>query len=250
MIDAGLPSIVSKGAQVSLVGAILNRENTLSYTTSWRQLDGSLGGPSRFTLANSNTSTASFVAPTTLGHYGFEYKVVKTQPDGSQAITTAQTTVVVQNAPSGVFTVSAGDVQSINIGTVATLKATVGSQGTTSGVTYTYQWIQVGSSPANVTLSNGGTTSASFLPTVTGVYTFDLAVTATTIGSELEVQARKAIETNNDGLMVVPTDALDSATARLIVEEVWWSNLKRHNDRFFSNLNGNSSEQPKNPKNL
>lgn len=39
------------------------------------------------------------------------------------------------------------------------------------------------------------------------------------IGSELEVQARKAIETNNDGLMVVPTDALDSATARLIVEE-------------------------------
>ena len=70
------------------------------------------------------------------------------------------------------------------------------------------------------------------------------------IGSELEVQARKAIETNNDGLMVVPTDALDSATARLIVEEVWWSNLKRHNDRFFSNLNGNSSEQPKNPKNL
>lgn len=41
----------------------------------------------------------------------------------------------------------------------------------------------------------------------------------TGVGSELEVQARKAIETNNDGLLVVPTDALDSATAQLMVEE-------------------------------
>ncbi len=193
VIDAGTPSIVSKGAQVSLVGAILNRDNSLSYSTSWRQLDGVLGGPSRVTLANSNTSTASFVAPTTLGNYGFEYKVVKTQPDGSQAVTTAQTSVVVQDAPAGVFTVSAGDVQSIAIGSIATLKATVGSQGATNGVSYTYQWTQVGATPAAVTLSNGTTTTASFLPTVTGMYTFDLAVTATTTAGATTVTGRTQI---------------------------------------------------------
>jgi hypothetical protein len=43
---------------------------------------------------------------------------------------------------------------------------------------------------------------------------------------------------------------VDPKTGDPTILPVWWSNLKRHNDRFFSNLNGNSSEQPKNPKNL
>lgn len=193
VIDAGMPSIVAKGVQVSLVGAILNRDNTLSYATSWRQLDGFLGGPVAVTLSNSNSSSASFIAPTTLGTYGFEYKVVKTQADGTQAITTAKTSVTVQDAPSGMYTVSAGDVQTITAGSVAMLKATVGSQGSTIGVTYTYVWTQVGSTPATVALSNGTTATASFLPIVTGMYTFELAVTATTSAGSTTVTGRTQV---------------------------------------------------------
>lgn len=199
VIDAGVPSVVVKGSRVSLVGSILNRDSTLSYATSWRQLDGVLGGPVAITLANSNSSAASFIAPTTLGTYGFEYKVVKTQADGTQAITTAQTSITVQDAPSGVFTVSAGDVQTIAAGSVAMLKATVGSQGSTSGVIYTYQWTQIGSTPASVALSNGSTATASFLPTVTGMYTFDLTVTATTAAGSTSVTGRTQVAVTAPG---------------------------------------------------
>lgn len=178
VIDAGMVQITAPGNSVSLSGAILNRDDTLVYSTTWSQLAGAAGGPVRVTLANTNTTAASFIAPTTLGTYGFEFKVVKNQPDGTQAITTGQTTVLVQANASGVFNVTAGDAQTVVVGAPTLLRGSVGTQGNTTGVTYLYQWSQVGAAPAAVTLSNANATTASFIPSVAGTYTFNLTVTA------------------------------------------------------------------------
>lgn len=186
-IDAGLPRIVAPGDIVSLSGSILNRSDTLVYSTSWRQLDGVAGGPARVDLTNQNSSVSSFVAPMTTGTYGFEYKVVKNQADGTQAVTTANTTVIVKPVVTGVFTVAAGDAQNVATGTVALLRGSVGVQGNASGVTYSYSWAQVGATPAAVTLANAATATASFVPTVAGTYTFNLTVTATTASGSTTV---------------------------------------------------------------
>lgn len=198
VIDAGLPRVVTPGTVVSLSGSILNRDDTLVYSTSWRQIDGVAGGPQRIELANQNSSVASFVAPTTIGTYGFEYKVVKNQADGTQAITTANTSVIVSAAAGGVFTVAAGDAQSVTTGAVALLRGSVGVQGNATGVTYTYNWTQVGATPAAVTLSNANTATASFVPSVVGTYTFNLTVTATTSsGSTTVTGATQVIATSS-----------------------------------------------------
>lgn len=184
IIDAGVPQITNPGVITILSGSILNFDNTMVYSTSWRQLTGTAGGPVAVSLANTNSSSASFIAPTTIGTYGFEYKVVKRQPDGTDAITTAQTSVTIQSAPSGVFNVSAGDVQAVAIGAPTLLRGSVGTQGNGVSVTYSYLWSQIGSAPAAVAIANGTSETASFIPTAAGTYTFGLSVTATTTGGE------------------------------------------------------------------
>jgi hypothetical protein len=180
VLDAGLPQIVTANSVVSLNGTIINRDNTLTYQTSWSQMTGTYGGPETIRLNNANSSNASFIAPTTEGVYGFEYKVIKNQADGTQAITTAQTTVIVKKAVSPVFTVSAGDAQTVAVGASTTLRGSVGAQGNSAGVVYTYAWTQVGSTPTTAFISNPNAATASFIPTVAGTYTFQLTVTATT----------------------------------------------------------------------
>ncbi len=180
VIEAGIPQIVIAGDIVKLTGTILNQASDANYTYSWAQLPGAEGGPSTITVNNANSPVASFVAPTTTGSYGFVFNVTKTQPDGSKAITQSQTSVIVQAAPAGVFNVSAGAAQTVAVGSVATMTGTVGTQGNANGVTYQYQWSQVGVTPAVVTLSNAQTDKASFIPGTAGAYTFNLTVTATT----------------------------------------------------------------------
>src|ERR1035437_9675493 len=181
VVGAGSVQVVTPGDVVTLTGSILNRDATMVYVTSWRQLDGAAGGPFPVMLLSANALASSFTAPNATGKYGFEFKVVKSLADGTQAITTAQTTVVVQSAPSGIFSVVTSDVQSLTAGSVAILSGSVGVQGGSStGVVYTYAWTQVGTSPEVVTLSNSTTQKASFIPKATGTYTFNLTVTATT----------------------------------------------------------------------
>lgn len=198
VIDAGLPQKVAYDQVVTLAGTILNKDAALNYQTSWKQIDGVNGGPATVTMANANSSTASFVAPRTSGTYGFEYKVIKTQPDGSQMITTANTFVIVGPSATGVFTVSAGDAQTVKRGAVALLRGSVGTQGTTTGVTYGYKWTQV--SGPTVTITNDTTTSASIVPSTNGAYVFQFQVTATAAsGTQTIVSGQTQVIVTDDG---------------------------------------------------
>lgn len=212
-ISAGAPQVVAPGAVVSLSGSILNKDPALAYATTWSQLTGAAGGPAPLTVLNANASTASFVAPTTSGTYGFEYKVVKTQSNGSQMVTTTQTAVVVSPVSSGVFTAVAGDVQSVAIGSVAILDGSVDAQAAAAGVTYSYQWTQVGSTPAVVTLSNATAAKASFIPSVPGAYTFELAVTATSATGTTRVTGLTQVVTASTASIALSADAGVSQTA-------------------------------------
>lgn len=206
VIDAGLPQRVAYDQTVSLSGSILNKDNSLNYQTSWKQLDGVAGGPAVVSLGNANSSTASFVAPRMAGTYGFEYKVVKHQSDGSQMITTATTFVIVGLAPTGVFTVSAGDAQNVQRGAVAFLRGGVGTQGSSTGVTYTYKWTQV--SGPTVTISNDTNVTATIVPTTNGVYVFQFQVTATSSsGVGAVITSRTQVIVSDDGTGVTPPAA-------------------------------------------
>jgi hypothetical protein len=193
IVDAGAIKIAASGNVVTLVGTVQNQDPTLSYAYSWKQLSPSSGAAVTVTLANATTKVASFVAPSTAGTYGFEFKVTKTQADGTQMITTAQTSVIVQSNPTGTFTVAAGDVQSVMPGSPVLLNGSVGSQGSAADVVYTYAWSQVGATPAAVTLANASTMKASFIPPAAGTYTFDFTVSATTAAGTTTVSGRTQI---------------------------------------------------------
>lgn len=206
VIDAGIPQKVAYDQVVSLTGSILNRDNNLNYQTSWKQLDGVAGGPAVVTLANANSSNASFIAPRTSGTYGFEYKVVKQQADGSQMVTTANTFVIISPAPTGVFTISAGDAQNVKRGAVATLRGSVGTSGNPSGVTYAYKWTQV--SGPTVTISNDTNATATIVPTTNGTYLFQLQVTATSSsGIATVLTGQTQVIVSEDGTGVTPPAA-------------------------------------------
>lgn len=205
VIDAGLVQSVQSGSAVRLGGAILNRDAALSYSESWSQLTGSAGGPVAVTLSNAGTGSASFIAPSTRGSYGFQYQVIKTQADGSQSITTSQTTVVVQEDASSLFTLNAGNAQVTGLNSPVILTGSVGTQGTPAANTsYAYTWTQVGGTPATVTLSNANSTTASFVPTIAGTYTFNLTVSVTQNGSITTVSGQTQVVASS-GSVSAPT---------------------------------------------
>lgn len=211
VIDAGLPQFVTTGRIVSLSGAILNRDDSLVYTTGWSQVEGVDGGPERIDLANAGSSVASFVAPSSPGVYRFEYRVTKRQPNGATAVTTARTSVTVQAAAIPAFTVSAGAAQTAAAGTAVTLASTVGNQGAGSGVTYGYQWTQT-AGPV-VALANANTSTASFIPTTAGNYTFRVTVTANTAtgSSTVFADTHVAVSTTNNPSHFAMTASAGSA---------------------------------------
>ena len=170
-----------------------NPDPTLVYAYSWTQLSGSAGGPASVTLANNNTKVASFTVPQIVGTYGFEFKVTKSQPDGTQAITTAQTSIIVQATPTGAFIVTAGDAQNAVVGNPVLLSGSVDSQGTALSVVYSYAWTQVGTTPEVATLANANSRTASFIPGAAGTYTFALTVSATTSAGTTTVSGRTQV---------------------------------------------------------
>ncbi len=192
-VDAGTSQIATPGAVVKLTGSILNLDPTLPYEYSWTQLPGNAGGPAAVTLMNSGSTNANFIAPLTPGSYGFEFKVRRMRADGTLTTSTAPTTVVVQPASTGVFTVSAGVAQIAATSDIVTLTGSVKAQNSPTDVSYTYQWEQVGTSPAVALLADTGTLKPAFVPTVAGTYVFNLTVTATSVAGTSTVSAQTLV---------------------------------------------------------
>lgn len=212
VIDAGAPQFVNMNQGVRLQGTILNRDDTLVYAPSWRQLDGIDGGPIRVELFNANSYSPSFIA-TTPGTYQFEFKVIKNQPDGRQVTSTTKTGVVVQTqsvAGFG-FTASAGDIKTSTRGTPTVLQGSVTPQGNISNVVYEYLWTQTGG-PAT-TISNDRSAVASFLPTVDGLYSFNLNVRATTDRGTSSVNATTQVSVSSQSTTPTNVGFALSATA-------------------------------------
>ena len=180
-ITAGNAQATAPGSVVSMTGAVTAQGTAagVRYTYAWTQLSGTAGGPATVTLANPTTLSTSFYA-TTSGTYGFQLTVTATLADGTTQTATSQTQVVVTGSGGVAFSVSAGNAQTATVNTAATLTGVVTAQGSTTGVTYTYAWTQVGSVPTTTTLSNANSLVASIVPTTAGTYTFQLSVTATT----------------------------------------------------------------------
>lgn len=177
IVHAGAPQIVTSGDVVHLVGEVNAAEGT-QYAYTWSQIT-SAGAPAVVSIMNTNAPTASFVAPAIAGTYGFQLTVTKTLPNGTQSITSAQTSVIVNAKPLLAFNLFAGDSQIANAGTVVYLKGLASSEGSSTDVTYSYAWTQVGATPAVVAISNSNSLTGTFIPTVAGNYTFALSVTAT-----------------------------------------------------------------------
>lgn len=92
---------------------------------------------------------------------------------------TSDTQVVVGSSGGSTFTLSAGDAQVVTLNSASILTSALVAQGDTSGVTYVYQWSQVGVTPVGITISNANSATASFAPTVIGTYTVQVQVIAT-----------------------------------------------------------------------
>jgi len=178
--SAGPAQSVAANAVASLNGSVSTQGTTTGTTFAyqWSQLAGAQGGPAVLTISNAN-STSATVIPSVPGTYGFQLQVTATLGDGTTRTVTSQTQVVVGSAGGSTFTVSAGDAKTLSVNSAAVMSGAVTAQGDSTGVTYAYQWGQVGVSPTAVTVSNANSATASFAPTVPGTYTFQLQVIAT-----------------------------------------------------------------------
>jgi hypothetical protein len=177
--SAGSAQSVATNAVVSLAGS-QNAQGTtagVTYGYQWTQVSGAA-----VTLSNASAQNASFVA-TTPGSYVFRLTVTAQLADGTTRQATADTNIVVGGSTANTFSVSAGDAQTVARNTAALMTGGVTTQGSFAGVAFTYQWEQVGATPAVVSVSNANALNASFVPTVAGVYTFRLTVSANNGGT-------------------------------------------------------------------
>lgn len=178
VVQAGAPQIVTSGTVVNLVGQI-NAVEGMQYAYAWSQVS-TAGVPAVVHILNANAATANFVAPNTVGTYGFKLTVTKTLPNGTQSVTSAETSVVVNANPIPVFNIYAGDAQIGMTGNVILLQGGNTSISLVDPISPSYTWTQVGATPAVVAISNANSLTGSFIPTVPGTYTFALSATATT----------------------------------------------------------------------
>ena len=156
---------VTEGDSVTLDSSTSSDPNGDTLTHAWTQASGT-----NVTLANANTSQASFTAATA-GSYSFTVTV--TDPAGATDTSTVNVTV---NAPNSAPTASvASETITANEGNSVTLN---GSSSTDpDGDTLTYAWVQT--SGTSVSITNSTSASASFTApqvSATSTLAFELTV--------------------------------------------------------------------------
>lgn len=176
-VNAGGAQSVAPNTAVTLPGTVSTQGESVGvkYSYEWTQIGAS---PATVQISNASSAYAS-ILPTVAGSYTFQLTVKATTASGAITVASAQTQVVVTGNGAFAFSVSAGNAQTIKVNNAAAMEGSVSTQGATSGITYTYSWVQVGASPAAVTVSNANALKSSFVATAAGTYTFELTVSAT-----------------------------------------------------------------------
>jgi len=191
ILNIGTVEAYTAGDIVKLDGVITNRDSKLQYEESWSQLPDATGLLETVVLSAGNTAHASFIAPKKPGNYAFEYKVVKYQADDTKAVSTSQKTIVIDQLVTA-FTVDAGQIQSVGVGTPVSLNAAIAIVGKEArGTTYSYKWEQ--ESGPSVMLLNPETKTAAFVPSAAGQYIFVMSVTAVNGDVSTTVKARTMV---------------------------------------------------------
>jgi len=160
--DAGPDRVADAGAAVPLDGSGSWDPNGDSLTYAWARVAGTGG-----TLSGNPAQTASFVSDTS-GVFRFALVV-----NDGLASSVADEVQVVVNALNQVPTANAGADQTVTLGATVVLDGSGSSDP--DGDTLQYAWTQAGG-PATVSLQGAAAARASFVPSLTGVYTFELVV--------------------------------------------------------------------------
>ena len=141
-------------------------------TYLWKQTKGAT-----LTVVGADQPTLTFT-PSAVGEYAFDV-VVTAKVDGVVKASKAAVVVKVEAVPTP-FSVSAGDIQVVDMNTPVTLSATV--TGGDQGNVYSYEWSQI-SGPKTVTIANSKTATASFVSDVSGEYQFQVTAATTKLSA-------------------------------------------------------------------
>ena len=160
-------AVSSGDAQQALPNAIVLLKGAVALGTppptnikyQWTQT----AGPAAI-ISNATSLQASFVVPSA-GSYAFQLTGT------SDGITSTSQTSISVSPIQNSFEVQAGNVQVGKLSVPVLLTGTV--TGAVDPSTLNYEWTQV-SGPATAVLSNQNTRNASFIPTVSGTYVFQL----------------------------------------------------------------------------
>jgi ribosomal protein L14 len=167
LANAGPDQTVDGGANVILTGSGTDSDGTV-VAYRWQQTLGSL-----VTLANANTASASFTAPSARIGASFTFELTVTDNQGATGVDAMDVTV--RARPNQAPVANAGAAQTVFSGQSVTL---AGSGTDSDGTIASYAWTQI-AGPA-VTLTHANTATASFTaPNVSTqtIFGFQLTVT-------------------------------------------------------------------------
>ena len=163
--NAGTDQTVASGTAASLAGSGNDTDGTIA-SYSWSQIGGAT-----VSITGSNTTNASFIAPTVTTDTPLPFQLTVTDNDGATASDTV--IVTVSTIPNTSPTANAGTDQTAQSGETVNL---AGSGNDTDGTIASYSWSQIGGTTVTITGSN--TANASFTaPDVDSTLTFQLTVT-------------------------------------------------------------------------
>lgn len=197
--NAGPDQVVNEGVRVALTGAGSSDSDGQVSRYQWTETTNS-----GVVIANANTATPSFVAPTLSTATTLTVQLTVTDNEGGTATDSVSITVNPVNANP---IANAGPDQTTNVQTQSvTLTGVASSDGDGSIPASGYAWVQT--SGSSVTLTNAGTISPSFAPTALTI------TTPTTLSFQLTVTDNEGgTVTDSVNVIVNPSNTPPTANA-------------------------------------